>query len=188
MATAEFNHEDFEVSQQSEQDARLLVKFYVKTIEDKTRSAAEGRPIFRDKEYIDIKIPGSRDGAARPATFKDRQRFAKHYAAFKQRVAKPTEGTPLSEWGAIGNNLIAEMAFQNIKTVEQLAELSDTLCQQFMGAQTFKAKAARYLTRMKEEVTIDTLQSELASRDAMLEQMQAQIDELMINQAHPEEE
>lgn len=188
MATADFNYEDFDASAQSEQDATLLVKFYTKSVENKSESAKQGRPVFREREYIDIKIPGSRDGAARPATYRDKQRFPKHYAAFKQRTSAPAEGTPLLEWGPISQSMAMEMAFHNVKTVEQLAEMSDTLCQQFMGAQNFKAKAVRYLERMKEEVTVDHLQAELASRDKMLEEMQDQIDILMINQVPPEEE
>jgi hypothetical protein len=188
MSVADFNHEDFEQSHQSEQDERLLVKFYVKAVEDKTRSKTEGRPVFKDREYIDIKIPGSRDGAARPATYRDKQRFAKHYAAFKQRVETPQEGTPLREWGPISASMCEELAFQNIKTVEQLADVSDTLCQGFMGAQTFKAKAKRYLERMKEEVSVDRLQEELASRDVLLANLQTQIDSLMLEQAPPYEE
>lgn len=188
MATADFNHEDFETSQQSEQDSTLLVKFYSKTVENKSESAKQGRPVFREREYIDIKIPGSRDGAARPATFRDKQRFPKHYAAFKQRITAPTEGTPLLEWGPISQSMAAEMAFHNVKTVEQLAQMSDTLCQQFMGAQNFKAKAKRYLERMQEDVTVDHLQAELASRDKILEQMQEQIDSLMLSQAPVYEE
>ena len=121
MAIADFNHEDFQSTQQQEQDSTLLVKFYIKAVADKTATAEQGRPIFREREYIDIRIPGSRDGAARPATFRDQQRFPKHYQAFKQRIDQPSEGTPLVEWGMISRSQAEELAFKNIKTVEQLA-------------------------------------------------------------------
>lgn len=78
----------------------------------------------------------------------------------------------------ISRSQAEELAFKNIKTVEQLAGVSDTLLQQFHGGGMLRQKAASFLERMKEEVTVDRLQDELASRDVMLAQMQKQIDEL----------
>lgn len=176
---AEYNYDDFKQTQQQEQDATLLVKFFIKSCQDTGASATQGRPVFREKEYIDIRIPGDRDGVARPATHRDRERFPKHYAAFQQRIEAPEEGTPLTEWGPISRSLADEMAFHNIKTVEQLANVSDTLCQNFMGAAMFKQKAQQWLEHTKQDVTVQDLRDELAQRDAQLATMQAQIDQLM---------
>jgi hypothetical protein len=175
MAIADFNVADFDRTQQQQQDEKLLVKFYIKSVKDVQRSKEEGRDIFKEKEYIDIRIPGSRDGAARPATFRDKQRFPRHYAAFQQRVEMAEEGTPLSEWPVISRTLADEMAFFNIKTVEQLANVNDTIAGQFMGAQMYKQKAKAWLERAKEDVTVDKLQSELAQRDDLLKELQDQI-------------
>ena len=175
MQTAEFDVNSFEHSRQREEDEKLLVKFYMKSVQDKAATAREGRAIFKEIEYIDIKIPGNRDGAARPATFKDKQRFPKHYQAFQQRIDMPTEGTPLSEWPHITRSLADEMAFMNIKTVEQLANLTDNNAARFMGAQMYKQKAKEWLEQAKEDVTIDKLKSELAARDAMLEKLEARV-------------
>ena len=80
---ADINHEDFLQTHQSEQDEKLLVKFYYKTVKDVGASEEQRRPVFKEREYIDIRIPGSRGtGAARPATLRDRKRFPRHYAAF----------------------------------------------------------------------------------------------------------
>ena len=174
-AIADFNHEDFDVSQQTKQDEMLLVKFYTKSVQDKARSEAEGRPIFKDVEYVDIRVPGSRDGAARPATFRDKQRFPRHYQAFKQRTELSEEGTPLTEWGAISRSLAEELSFQNVKTVEQLAGMSDGLASQMRGGQSLKAKAQKFLDRMKREVSVEKLEAELADRDKVLDGLQEQI-------------
>ncbi|MDB4312052.1 hypothetical protein N9937_01350 [bacterium] len=182
MGIAEYNYEDFQTSQQSKQDETLLVKFFIKSVEDKGQTLEQGRPVFREREYIDIRIPGSRDGASRPCTHKDKQRFPKHYAAFQQRVEKPEEGTPLVEWGAISRTTADEMAFHNIKTVEQLAGMSDNLAGQFMSGGAYKQKAQRFLEATKENLTIEKLQEELNSRDSLLSQLQEQIDELRIAQ------
>jgi hypothetical protein len=178
MAFADVNYTDFETSNQAEVDKTLLVKFYYKSVQDQAATRAEGRPIFREKTYIDIKVPGQRDGAARPATADDKSRFQRHYDAFKARIELPVDGTPLAEWPLITGSTVEEMSFMNIKTVEQLADLSDNLAGKFMGAQNFKAKAKAWLERAKKELTAESLQHELADRDALLVDMQLQLDDL----------
>lgn len=178
MAIAEYDYADFESSQQTEQDAKLLVKFYTKSRQDRAASEEQGRPVFKDTEYIDIRIPGSRDGAARPATPRDKQRFPKHYAAFKQRIELPEEGTPLTEWGGVTRSLAEELAFGNVKTVEQLADIPDNLAGQMRGGQGLKAKASQWLARCKKDVSLEQLEGELAIRDKALDTMQEQIADL----------
>ena len=56
MQTAEYNHEDFDPNNRKAQDEQLLVKFFVKAVPDKNATKEEGRPIFKDVEYVDIKI------------------------------------------------------------------------------------------------------------------------------------
>ncbi len=152
MQTAEFNHQDFTQNQQSAQDEKLLVKFFTKQVPDKKATEKEGRPIFKDVEYVDIKVPGNRTGGAcHPALFRDKQRFPRHYAAFKERTEMPIEGTPLGEWPLISRSQAEEMAFYNVKTVEQLVSMSDTNASKFLGMQVLKRKAAKWL-----EDSVDT--------------------------------
>ena len=151
MQTAEFNHNDFDSSAQNKLDENLLVKFFTKQKEDKTASLAEGRPIFKDIECVDIKVPGQRSGGAcRPATYRDKQRFPRHYAAYKQREEMPQEGTPLSEWALMSRSQVEELSYHNVKTVEQLLSMSDTLASQFMGMNNLKAKAKSWLEGAEE--------------------------------------
>jgi hypothetical protein len=180
MAFAEFNHEDFEQSRQAEQDEKLLVKFFQKAMQDTAKSAEQGRPVFKDVEYIDIQVPGQRgSGVKRKASYRDKQRFPKHYAAFQQRVELPQEGTPLAEWGMITRSLAEELSFQNIKTVEHLANLSDSIASGFMGGYTLKGKANAWLDRAKADVTLEHLEGELAKRDAQIAELSAKLDALV---------
>ena len=178
--TAEYNHEDFEQTQQQEQDKTLLVKFFYKTVEDKGASAEQGRACFKEREYIDIRIPGTRGaGATRPATPRDKKRFERHYQAFKQRVELPLEGTPLSEWPVITRSQAEELAFASVKTVEQLANMSDAIASGFMGGQMFKAKAQKWLEQAKSDVSVGQLEAELAKRDAQIEALSAKLESLL---------
>jgi len=180
VGVAEFNHEDFESARAAEQDEKLLVKFYYKTVKDQTASAEQGRAVFKEREYVDIRIPGSRGtGAARPATLRDKDRFAKHYQAFKQRVELPVEGTPLGEWPVVNRAMAEELSFSGIKTVEQLAGMADVVASQFMGGQSFKHKAQEWLDRAQADVSIQQMESELAKRDAQIQALSDKLEALL---------
>ena len=156
MQTADFDYKDFENSAQQEQDKGLLVKFYLKPLQSKEKSEAEGRPVFVETEYIDIKVPGNRGaGAVRKATNADKQRFAEHYARFKQRVdGEQDEGLPLTEWPAVTRSQAEELAFFHIKTVEQLANMADGQAGKFMGMYQLREKAKKYLEHSKSAFTL----------------------------------
>lgn len=160
MQIADFNHQDFEPNAQSKLDEQLLVKFFTKQKEDKTASLKEGRPIFKDVEYIDIKVPGNRSGGAcRVANFQDKQRFPRHYAAFQQRKEMPVEGTPLGEWPLMSRSQVEELAFHNVKTVEQLVAMSDGLSAQFMGMNSLRTKAKMWLEQTEDTARINEIES-----------------------------
>jgi hypothetical protein len=179
QGTAEFNHEDFEQTRAAEQDQKLLVKFYYKTVKDQGASEEQGRAVFKEVEYVDIRIPGARGtGAARPATARDKKRFERHYQAFKQRIELPVEGTPLVEWPLINRSMAEELAFAGVKTVEQMAGMSDVVASQFMGGQMFKDKAQKWLDRAQADVTVTQLEGELAKRDTLIAQMEKRLAEL----------
>ncbi len=175
MQTADFDHNDFNPQLQSEADKKLLVKFYSKSVPDNDASAREGRPMFKDKEYVDIRVPGARDGVGRPATPRDKQRFPMHYSAFQQRIEAPVDGTPLSEYPAISRSLAEQLSFQNIKTVEQLADLNDNLMHTIPGAQNFKQKAKDWLEATKDDGVLSRMRDELSQRDAKLDEQAGQI-------------
>ena len=179
MQTAEYDHNDFTNSKQDEADKSLLVKFYYKSVENKSESIKEGRPVFVEKEYVSIQVPGSRDLVARPAKIQDRERFPRHYQAFRNRVELPETGTPLQEWTAISRSLADQLAFTGIKTVEQLADLNDNLMHDIRGAQGLKQKAKDWLALSEDEAIVGQLRAELDQRDKVISTQTEQIKAMM---------
>jgi len=172
---ADFDHNDFELDAQNKADESLLVKFFIESVKNARKSLQHSRPIFEEKEYISITVPGSRDNISRPASDRDKQRFPRHYAAFKQRIELPIEGTPLTEWPMINRSLADELAFRNLKTVEQLANLNDSNMAGLNGAQGLKQKAKKWLETTKDDTILAKLQDELSERDAKLATQAEQI-------------
>lgn len=170
------DHEDFLDSKQSEADKHLLVRFFIKEREDKEGSLREGRPIFKETEYVEIRIPGKRDAqACRPATPRDRQRFPQHYKMFKDRVEAPAEGTPLSEWPQISRSMVEHLSFLHIKTVEQLSTTSDGDLSNIHGAMSLKARAGQFLKNADTTKLIaekEQLEDRLKANEETLAEMQ----------------
>lgn len=174
----EFDPDDFAQSKQRELDASLLVKFYYKPVQDKKKTLEAERPIFEDRLYIDIRIPGERDGGfAGPATEAHKRRFPRHYEAFMKRTddSEQEVGTPLAEWPLVTRSQVEELAFFNVKTVEQLAGMPDSGNHNFRSIVALKAKAKEWLqaNQGKEE-----LEAKLEQRDAQIEELMKRVQQL----------
>jgi hypothetical protein len=177
MQTAEFNHEDF--SNTAEADKSLLVRFFYKNVHNKLESQQAGRPVFKEKTYIEIRVAGQRDiQACRPVTYADKQRFPRHYEAFEKRVEPPTEGMPLLEFPAITRTQAEELSFMNVKTVEQLASMKDANLSKFMNGYKLRDQAVKWLKSNTLAVD-DAEKSELKATVADMKLQIAQLTELI---------
>jgi hypothetical protein len=187
MQTADFNHNDFRAGNEQEADRALLVRFMMREKQDQTASRAEGRPIFKDTEYIEIRVAGKRDPqVCRPARQADKDRFPEHYRRFQLRMEEPTEGTPLSQWPMISRSQCEELSFFSIKTVEQLAEMADSNCSNIRGGLDLKYKAIGWLEKADESKLLaekEQLQQRVDDQAAQIEQLQAQMNELLAAKA-----
>lgn len=167
-------------------DAGLLVRFFVKPLQDQGESIRQGRPVFRDREYIEIRTPGKRDPVCRPAKPGDINRFPRHYQAYKDRTeGELEEGTPLTEWPQISRSMAEELSFYNVKTVEQLVSMSDQHATQFMGIHGLRRQAKEWLELAGEQAAAAELHAQLSERDeeiadlkAAMQKMQASIDDM----------
>jgi hypothetical protein len=156
-------------NQGSNPDDMLLVKFFIDPLENPTKSKDEGRPIFEDVEWISIMSPGSRNEVRREARLVDKERFPRHYAAFKNRQDQQiNEGTPLSEWTGVTRSQVEEMKFWNILTVEQLATVADSAMGSFRGLVTLKQSAIKYMEASKGNATAEQFAALEAKYEALL--------------------
>jgi hypothetical protein len=173
MQTAEYDHNDFDPRFQSEADKNLLVKFFHKTVPNKAKKGD-----FIEREYIDIRVAGQRDSVARPAREADRIRFPRHYQAFKNRVAAPLEGTPLSEWSMIPATMVERLTHINVKTVEQMASIADVNVPLEVSALGLKQKAKDWLEAHKNDKFLDELRAELDAKDSKVKELEKLVDKL----------
>ena len=166
--------------QEAPGDERLLVKFYFKPRQNPGKSKEAGRPIFEEREYISIMVPGNKDSIIeRPVSDIERKRFPRHYHAFQQNKEQAPDGTPLSDWPGITRSQVEELKFAHVHTVEQLAEVSDVNAQSFMGIQKLKARAKLFIEAAEDNAITERLASELEERDATIAALQSQMGEMI---------
>lgn len=171
---------------ESEDDRKLLVRFFMDAVEDPEASAREGRPIFRDAPMISIITPGSRDEYIAPATAQYRNRFPRHWAAFTQHLEDPVQGTPLKEVPFLTVAQVKSLQAINCITLEQLAGMSDAHAGRGMGLIQLRDRAKAYLAAAKDAAPITALQNQLEEREAQIKaqeqriaRLEAQLEKMM---------
>ena len=135
-------------SQQFAADARLFVQFYMRPEKLGFKSEEQGRPIFEDRHYVRIMVPGDKNTVIdTEVTEQHKERFPKAWEKFcKQHDGdSQVEGTPLEEWPQLTTAQVQEFRAINIATVEQIAELTDAAVQRFMGGNILRIKAQAFI-------------------------------------------
>lgn len=154
----------------NEADKRLLVLFSYQPHQNREKTAKEGRPIFEDREYVMIMVPGDKESIVhRPASEMDINRFPAQYQKFKNKQSQETAaGTPLKLIPMLTASQIKELEYFNCYTVEQLAELPDGNAHKFQNGQSLKKLAKDYLATAKGMAPTVQLRKELSERDNQL--------------------
>lgn len=158
-------------------DAKLYVQFYRKPVQHPGLSREAGRAIYQEVDFIKIMVPGDKLSVIdRPVDEIDRRRFADRYAKWQAGAGAAVEGTPLASLPRMTPGKVEEYKFFNVHTVEQLAAAPDNLGQKFMGFHDDKRSANAFLEIAKGNAPIEKMNEELKSRDAKIEELQAQIE------------
>lgn len=173
-------------AQRFRHDNRLYATFSVKPVFDQYSSNEKGRPVYLDREFVTIIVPGDKHSVVmRQARPQDLQRFPRQYEAFQQGKADQQQGTPLSLMPWITPSRVEEYKFFKIVTVEQLADVADEVGKNFMGLQADKLKAKEYIDASQRGINSQELEDQLKSRDDELALLKAQMAELLAAKENP---
>lgn len=139
------NDQDFRNPNAPKQPA--VPVFFTEAVKMEFKSKQAGRPIFEDREMVRIIIPGDRRSMVVEIVNDDhRQRWPKEYEAFKAGQEAPLEGTALADWPQLSRARVEELAYFHIRTVEQLAAVTDNHLQNLgMGARDERERARVFL-------------------------------------------
>jgi hypothetical protein len=175
-------------------DSSLYVTFYKRAVEIADETAAQGRPIYRECDFVRIMIPGNSLSEIDTIAREDhKNRFPVQWARYinTQGEASQEQGTPITEWPLVSVSQAEELRGLKFYTVESIANASDLAVQKIgmaagMSPYEFRNKAKAFLNlasetaeASKKDEQITHLQEEnakiRAETDAKLAQMQEQM-------------
>ncbi len=164
-------------------DEQLLVRFFSAEKQNMAKTEEEGRPIYDMVDWIEIHQPGNKLTAImRIATDKDRQRFSRHWAAYQSREnQEELSGTPLEQWPGITKAQVAELKYLNVRSIEQLINLSDGSTRTILGIADIKRKAKAYLDaadQQKAANEITSTRNQLEEQKELNNKMAARLEAL----------
>jgi len=170
MGEATIEQMDVIHQKQSEADKSLYVQFNYEPHLNQAKTALEGRPIYEEREYIMIMVPGDKDSIVhRPLDEMTRNRFFERYRKWKDKVGDgTTEGTPLKMVAWLNSAQVRELEYFNCYTLEQLASMADTHIQKFMGMQQLRQRARDFVQAAKDSAPMQSLRAEVERKDAEL--------------------
>lgn len=156
-------------------DSQLVVRFYKRPVEIKDETIAQGRPIFKDMDFITIMTPGDQLNIIDTiAEERHKRRFPLHWADFQNKTANHEgfTGTPLSEWPLLTMSQAEELKALKFYTVEAVANCNDQQLQRIgmiagMSPYAFRDKAKSFLS-------VASKSAEVSKREEELEQLKAE--------------
>jgi hypothetical protein len=173
------------------------VQFVMHPVVHGVMSKEAGREVCVDKEYVYIRVAGNdKEVIFRPVNDQVKARFPQEYEAWKKGQAEPTTGTPIDRWPQLTPGQAANLKGLNIRTVEDMATLSETGLQEVgMGARKLQEDARKFLSLAQAAADVgqlDELREAVASKDIQLKQqadaiatLQAQMAELLKPKEEP---
>lgn len=164
---------------------RLPAVFYYEAVENKHKSALEGRPIFDEILYINIIRPGDKTtDIHRKATDKDKQNYARELDLFLRKGEQAISGTPIEQLTFLNRAQIAELKAMNVFSVEALSSLDDRSA--FMGWRDLRNKANAFLAMAKDQAVMtqwkereEALEVRGKNQDQKIDALEQQVRDLM---------
>lgn len=165
-------------------DDALNVQFSTEAVLNKLESYRAGRNVYSDMEFISVRAPGqSLTSIHTPVTEYYKWRFPLDYAAFKKGQAEVVTGTPLAMWPLISPSQMKDLEHAGIRTIEQIANLSDSSAPSMRGFYALKNGAQQFLDNARDTQAASRLQAQLdqanAQNTATVAALQQQMAEMM---------
>ena len=148
------------------QSRGLYAEFHMEAVQDTDASNKAARAIFKDREFITIRIPGDKENdVIREVRESDKQMWPTQYQAFKAGLDQPVTGTPLDQLPFLTKSQRLEFAAVGVRTAEQLSEMNDAVAQKFMGIHGIRKRVKDFLDAAAGAAPAIALRAELEKRD-----------------------
>jgi hypothetical protein len=174
---------DFEILPNDRNGPRdnAIPRFYTRAVQNNFKTQQQGTPQFDTVEFVEILIPGDRratwDGMVKE---EHKKRWPREYRYFKDGLEAPVDGLPITEWAGVTKGEAETLIFAHVKTVEQLAALSDEQLTKTlpMGGYKVRERAKRHLEQAAGNAPMEKLAAENEQQKATIVELQQQLSAL----------
>lgn len=145
-------------------------------LDEKATELNGGIPVFVDVPWVNIRIPGNKDEVIDTHAWLDADnpnshinRFPVAWAKFKANEAgDANHGFQLKEWPGVLRSQVDHLAHFGIRTVEQLASVSDANLQNIIHGLELRTKARAFLDKANSAEAVRKRIEELEAKLAAL--------------------
>ena len=127
--------------------------------------------------YLEIVSPGQRHSiVVRKIEEDDKNKYKKHWDAYEKKEQLRSEGTALRDWTGVEPEMVAQLEYMSIFTVEDLSNVSDgNLGNIGMGANKLKNAAKLFISgKDKNDVTLQKALDKIADLENKIALMGAE--------------
>jgi hypothetical protein len=159
---------------------KMAVFFHTVQVQNNFKKMTEKRPIFEEKIFLKKLVPGDSTLVVdRPMREQDIDDFPIEWARFEQKKEQRVSGTPIDVWSAISETQKAEFKALHIFTIDQFAQLADSVGNKIMGFNDLRDKARAFIAAAKDSAVFDKIRAETDAKLAQQEEEMAQLRELV---------
>jgi hypothetical protein len=159
---------------------KMAVFFHTVQVQNNFKTMTEKRPIFEEKIFLKKLVPGDSTLVVdRPMREQDIDEFPIEWARFEQKKEQKISGTPIDVWSAISETQKAEFKALHIFTIDQFAQLADSVGNKIMGFNDLRDKARAFIAAAKDSAVFDKIRAETDAKLAQQEEEMAQLRELV---------
>jgi hypothetical protein len=159
---------------------KMAVFFHTVQVQNNFKTMTEKRPIFEEKIFLKKLVPGDSTLVVdRPMREQDIDDFPIEWARFEQKKEQKVSGTPIDVWSAISETQKAEFKALHIFTIDQFAQLADSVGNKIMGFNDLRDKARAFIAAAKDSAVFDKIRAETDAKLAQQEEEMAQLRELV---------
>jgi len=159
---------------------KMAVFFHAVQVQNNFKTMTEKRPIFEEKVFLKKLVPGDSTLVVdRPMREQDVEDYPIEWARFEQKKEQRVSGTPIDVWSAISETQKAEFKALHIFTIDQFAQLADSVGNKIMGFNDLRDKARSFIAAAKDSAVFDKIRAETDAKLAQQEEEMAQLRELV---------
>lgn len=160
----------------------VRARFFTKPIPMTFLSEQAGKPIYEDRDFVEMYVPGNRGAIhSEQVTTEHQRRWPREWDAYKQGKEAPVTGTRIEELPGIGNSLVLMLKSQHIHTIEDLANVADGDLSNVgsgMGGLMYRDKARIWLKNATEGQPLSEAIARAVRAEAEVERLGATVADL----------